>query len=210
MTVAALERVTLCRDGRAVLSDASVRIAPGDRIALIGPNGAGKSTLLRVLLGLEPPTSGAVTACVAGCGYVPQAYSESLFPWFSVLRNAAMPRLVSRRRDAYAVAGALCERLLPGVDPQRPAGRLSGGEKQALALGRALGTPGDVLLADEPFSALSSSARARARQVLSEQLGARAFVLVTHSEDDIAGLCDRVLRMDAGRPVEVHATKGRG
>lgn len=203
MTVAALDRVTFRRGPRVVLHEASLSIAEGERVGLVGPNGAGKSTVLRLLLGLEIPASGTVTPCARGVGYVPQGYAESLFPWFSALRNVAMPGLVARREDAAAQARSLCERVLPGVDVDRRAGRLSGGEKQALALARALAAPGPVVLADEPFSALASSVRARVRQVLRETLQDRALVLVSHDAEDVSDLCERVVRVEEGRLLAV-------
>ena len=199
MTAASLERVCFVRGSRTVLDDATLSIGAGERVALLGPNGAGKTTLLRVLLALETPTSGTVHAFSAGTGYVPQAYSESLFPWFSVLRNVAMPLLVARRDDAEEVARSLCRRLLPKVDPERPAGRLSGGEKQAVAVARALAAPGNAVVADEPFSSLAASTRQRIRDLLREELKGRALLLVTHAAEDVHDLCDRVQRIEEGR-----------
>jgi ABC-type Mn2+/Zn2+ transport system ATPase subunit len=214
--VAALDRVrVLGRDG-SMLREASLSLHAGERVALVGANGAGKSTLVRVLLGLTPPAEGTVQRSTAGVGYVPQSYAESLFPWFSVLRNVAMPRLVahgqvsttprrSRGRaveDAYDAARALAHLVLPGVDPGRRVGRLSGGEKQATALARALASPGDLVIADEPFSAIAASSRERLRRTLREELGGRALLLVTHDAGDVADLCERTVRVVDGRTVE--------
>jgi len=197
--VAALERVSLVREGRAAARDVALSIAAGERVALLGPNGAGKTTILRLLLGLEAPTSGRVVGCAGGVGYVPQAFAQSLFPWFSLLRNVAMPRLVARLDDATDVAAELCARLLPGVDARRLAGRLSGGEQQAAALARALAAPGALVVADEPFTAFAAEARVAGRRVLREALGDRALLLVTHDAQDAAALCDRVVRVEAGQ-----------
>ncbi len=202
MIVAALDRVGVLGRDHPMLRDASLRLRAGERVALVGPNGAGKSTLVRVLLGLTSPSEGTVQRAAAGVGYVPQGYAESLFPWFSVLRNVAMPRLVARHADAYDRARALASRILPGVDPHRRAGRLSGGEKQATALARALASPGDLLVADEPFSATATSSRERLWRALREELGGRALLLVTHDAGDVADLCDRTVRLVDGRTVE--------
>ena len=202
MIVAALDRVGVRGRDRPMLNEASLTLRAGERVALVGPNGAGKTTLVRVLLGLTSPDEGAVQRTAAGVGYVPQGYAESLFPWFSVLRNVAMPRLVSRRADAYDTARALADRILPGIDPRRLAGRLSGGEKQATALARALASTGDLVIADEPFSATAASSRERLRHALREELGGRALLLVTHDAGDVADLCERTVRLIDGRTVE--------
>jgi len=200
--VAALDRVRVLGGDHPMLREASLSLCVGDRVALVGPNGAGKSTLVRVLLGLMPSVDGTVQRAAAGVGYVPQGYAESLFPWFSVLRNVAMPRLVARREDAYDAARVLANRILPGVDPHRRAGRLSGGEKQATALARALASLGDLVIADEPFSAIAASSRERLRRALREELGGRALLLVTHDASDVADLCERTVRLVDGRTVE--------
>jgi ABC-type nitrate/sulfonate/bicarbonate transport system ATPase subunit len=191
--------------GRELLRDASLAIGAGERVALVGPNGAGKTTLVRVLLGLVQPAEGSVHRPAGGAGYVPQGYAESLFPWFSLLRNVAMPRLLARRADAYDRARALTERILPGIDPRRRAGRLSGGEKQATALARAMASPGDVVIADEPFSAIAASSRERLRRALREELGGRALLLVTHDAQDIAHLCERTVYVADGYTVNAPA-----
>ena len=193
--VAALDRVRVLGRDHPMLREATLSLRAGERVALVGPNGAGKSTLVRVLLGLAPSVEGTVQRAAAGVGYVPQGYAESLFPWFSVLRNVALPRLVARREDAYDAARALAGRILPGVDPRRRAGRLSGGEKQATALARALASLGDLVIADEPFSAIATSNRERLRGVLREELGGRALLLVTHDASDVADLCERTVHI---------------
>jgi len=196
--VASLDGVSLQRGARAVLSDVTLHIAAGERVGLVGPNGAGKTTLLHLLLALEAPSAGSVRPC-EGVGYVPQDYSDSLFPWFSVLRNVAMPRLVAGRQDALEHARTLCRRLLPELDVAQPVGRLSGGEKQVSAVARALAAPGDLVVADEPFSALATTMRKHVRRVLQDELGGRALVLVSHAADDVSDLCDRVLQLEDGR-----------
>lgn len=219
-----LDGACFARGKRIILRDVTLHIAPGEHVGLVGGNGAGKTTLVRLLAGLERPSAGAVVACARGAGYVPQAYAESLFPWRSAAENVAMPRLVAPRSSparkrpsdssaapsvpptgALDVARTLCASLLPGVDPSRRAGRLSGGEQQALALGRALASPGDVVLADEPFTALSPATRERAHAVLREWLGERTLVLVSHDTDDVALFCDRVLCVRDGRVDEAGA-----
>ena len=200
--IAGLAAVTFRRGERAVLDRVTLAIAPAERVAIVGPNGAGKTTLLRLLLGLERPSDGQVHACRSGGGYVPQAYGESLFPWFSVLKNVAMARFLEGRRDALECAGKLCARLLPDVDAARPAGRLSGGEKQTVAIMRALSTSGEIVVVDEPFSAMSSTTRTRVVDALEAELGERALLLVSHDPRDSAALCQRAVTLEDGRLLE--------
>lgn len=203
MIVAQLDDVTVRRAGRLVLDGVSLRIERGERIALLGPNGAGKTTLLRVIAGLDRPDEGRVVPASSGVGYVPQAYAASLFPWFTVERNVAMPLLVKGRPDALDVSRELCACLLPRIDPKRRAMRLSGGEAQAVAIARALAAPGELVLADEPFSALSASMRADVVGWTIERLRGRALLLVTHASADVVALCDRAIELGDGRLVDV-------
>jgi ABC-type nitrate/sulfonate/bicarbonate transport system ATPase subunit len=198
MTLAAARHVAFDRAHGPVLRDVSLAVAQGERIALVGENGAGKSSLLRLLAGLERPTRGEVQAAPRGSGYVPQAVADSLFPWRSVLQNAAMPRLVAGLADALEVAREHLRRVAPGLSPDRRAGALSGGEKQALAIARALTAPGPLVLADEPFSSLAPEARVAVRLEVASALGARALILVTHDVADAEALGARVFILADG------------
>lgn len=197
--IAALEKVTLERAGVPLLHEVTLRLRAGERIALVGENGAGKTSLLRLLAGLERPSAGAVHPLPHGTGYIPQGASESLFPWFSVLRNVAMPRLIAGDPGALEAARVHLRRVAPALPPERSARGLSGGEAQAISLARALAAPGPAVLADEPFSSLSPEARAQLRQALSEGLAGRALLLVTHEQEDAVALGARIFRLAAGR-----------
>lgn len=197
--IAALESVSFDRAQVPVLREVTLRLFAGDRIALVGENGAGKTSLLRLLAGLETPLCGAVHVTPGGTGYIPQAAGEHLFPWFTVVRNVAMPRLIAGDPDALEVARTHLKRVAPTLEPGRAARGLSGGEAQAVCLARALAAPGPAVLADEPFSALHPSARAQLRQALSDGLGGRALLLVTHDVEDAVALGARIFRLASGR-----------
>jgi ABC-type branched-subunit amino acid transport system ATPase component len=149
-----------------ILHGVSIRVEPGELVAVIGPNGAGKSTLLKAIFGLVPVRNGNVrlrgedvTSLPAermvtkGAAYVPQ--TENVFAALSVQENLEM--------GAYAVRGSLRPRLdrAFGVFPELArrrhavAAKLSGGQRQMLALARALMLDTDVLLLDEPSASLS-------------------------------------------------------
>ena len=143
--------------GAPVLREVTLDLAPGERVALLGRSGAGKSTLLDAVWA-------ALVAQGQRVALVPQ--DHGLVPQLSVLRNALMGRLDDhgalrnlatfvhpRRAERDAVAAILNEvGLAPEID--RPVGRLSGGQRQRTALARALYRGGDVLVADEPLSAV--------------------------------------------------------
>lgn len=197
--IAAVSGASLARGHGVVLHDVTLSVRAGERIALVGPNGAGKSSLLRLLAGLTPATSGEVTAAPKGSGYVPQAAGESLFPWFPVLKNVALPRLVAGLADALEVARGHLHRLAPTLAPDRRAVALSGGEQQLVSLARALTAPGPIVFADEPFSSLAPGTRERVRDAVGQALGGRALVLVTHDLADAEALGARVLEVVDGR-----------
>lgn len=197
--IASLEQVTLERAQVPVLREVTLRLRAGERIALVGENGAGKTSLLRLLAGLETPSRGAVHPTPPGSGYIPQGANESLFPWFSVLRNVAMPRLIAGDPNALEAARVQLQRVAPALSPDRSARGLSGGEAQAVSLARALTAPGPAVLADEPFSSLAPETRAQLRQALSEGLAGRALLIVTHEVEDAVALDARIFRLSSGR-----------
>ena len=193
------------RDTRlVVLDDVDLSVAEREIVAIVGPNGCGKSTLLRVMGGLLPPDRGTVLAfdsTVAGVdpriGLVFQ--EPRLMPWRDVLENVAFPlELAGVSRDIReARAHAVLE--LTGLDGFEHAypDQLSGGMAQRAALARALAPEPDVLLLDEPFSALDAMTRERLDDELLELWGktGTTIVLVTHSISEAVFVADRVVVM---------------
>ncbi len=195
------------------LDGLDLRVAEREIVAIVGPNGCGKSTLLRVISGLLPPDHGIVLAydsTVAGVdpriGLVFQ--EPRLLPWRDVLANVAFPLEMagvareereSRARDALRLTG------LDAFAEAYP-DQLSGGMAQRAALARALAPEPDVLLLDEPFSALDAMTRERLDDELLSLWGktGTTIVLVTHSISEAVLLSDRVLVMSQ-RPGHVVA-----
>ena len=189
---------------------AAFDVAPGHPLAIIGPNGAGKSSVLAAIAGLLPLTAGTVR--IGGrpvdglaperrrIGLVFQDYV--LFPHLSVLDNVAF---ATRMRGARGAARAAAEPWLDryGLTPlaDRRPGELSGGQAQRVALARALAAEPDVLLLDEPMSALDVEVRAEMRAELATHVRefGGATVLVTHSPADAAALADSALVLESGR-----------
>lgn len=181
-----------------------LRVAEREIVAIVGPNGCGKSTLLRVISGLLAPDHGTVLAydsTVAGVdpriGLVFQ--EPRLLPWRDVLANVALPlELAGVDRAAREARASEVLRLigLEGFARAFP-NQLSGGMAQRAALARALAPQPDVLLLDEPFSALDAMTRERLDSELLALWGktGTTIVVVTHSISEAVFLSDRVLVM---------------
>ncbi|MCB9759198.1 MAG: ABC transporter ATP-binding protein [Alphaproteobacteria bacterium] len=190
-------------EGRLILSGFNLEIAQGQITAIVGPSGCGKSTLLRLAAGLERPDAGQVTVPSPRRAFVFQ--SPTLLPWRTAAENVALPQILQGAPDPVAVARAL-ERVGLGADADALPRQLSGGMKMRVSLARALVTAPDLMLMDEPFSALDALTRGRVHQEflrLRRELGFTA-VLITHDIDEAVFLADRVLTL-AGPPLQVVA-----
>ncbi|MFD3744589.1 sulfate/molybdate ABC transporter ATP-binding protein [Nocardia sp. NPDC058633] len=205
--------------------DVRIEVAPGEVLAVLGPNGAGKSSLLQVIAGLIVPDEGQVrlgdrtlTDAAKGIALPPHrrgvcllAQDPLLFPHLSVRDNVAFgPR---SRGAKHAAARKTATDWLTAVDAtdlaDRHPGALSGGQAQRVALARALAVDPDLLLLDEPMSALdvdvAPAMRTLLRRVLRDEPGRdhpRCAVLVTHDIIDAITLADRLVVLEAGRVVE--------
>ncbi len=197
------------------LDDVTLDVPTGELLALLGPSGCGKTTLLRLIAGLDRPTAGRVM--IAGrdmtnvptrlrpIGMVFQSYA--LFPNLTVRQNIAFP-LEVRRRPAAEIRARVDEllelvRLVPQAD--RYPNRISGGQAQRCALGRALAPNPEVLLLDEPLSALDALVRTRLRDEIRriQQQVRTTAIYVTHDQSEAMAIADRVAVMNAGRIEQV-------
>jgi len=189
------------------------RVREGEFVSLLGPSGCGKSTLLMMMAGLETPTKGGVF--VGGQPMVKPReeiglmfQDPTLLPWKTSLENVLFPiKILRRDREKFqAVAEDLLRRV--GLDQffQKKPAQLSGGMRQRVAICRALVYDPDVLLMDEPFSALDAITRDEMNQVLMDlwQDFKKTGLFVTHSIREAVFLSDRVLVMSArpGRIIE--------
>lgn len=194
------------------LNDFSLQIAQGELVALLGPSGCGKTTALRALAGLQDLDSGQIVvegkdithmrASKRDMGMVFQSYS--LFPHMSAQENVEYGlRLRKESRNKVGRARRAIEMLeLVGLDTQakRFPHQLSGGQQQRVALARALAIAPDVLLLDEPLSALDAKVRSQLRDEIRRiqlELGTTTL-FVTHDQEEALGIADRVGVMSAG------------
>jgi NitT/TauT family transport system ATP-binding protein len=182
-----------------VLRAIGADIARGEFVSLVGPSGCGKTTFLRIVAGLERASDGevridarAVTGPGTDRGFVFQ--TDNLLPWRTVLANALLgPELAGR--DARARTLELLKLVgLAGFEHYYPR-QLSGGMRQRVNLARALAVDPEILLMDEPFSALD----AQTREIMQTELmriweqGRKTVLFVTHQIDEAVFLSDRVL-----------------
>ena len=209
LQLAAVDKTYSSRRGpvRAVAA-APLGVRKGEFVSLLGPSGCGKSTLLMMIAGLERPTAGSIQldgSPVVGprrdIGIIFQ--DATLLPWKSALENVLLPVRILRHpvRDARDKAWQLLATVgLAGFEHHKP-GQLSGGMRQRVAICRALINDPEILLMDEPFSALDAITRDEMNVLLAELMErtAKTVVFVTHSIREAAFLSDRVLVM-GGRP----------
>ncbi|CAN5487687.1 ABC transporter ATP-binding protein [soil metagenome] len=213
MQTSALELVQLTKMfGSTTAVDAiDLKIPAGSYCCLLGPSGCGKTSTLRMIAGHESASSGDIIVGPKNVTDLPPAerntsmmfQSYALFPHLSVLDNVAFA--LKMRGVAKAPRHTEARRLLELVDMQayaaRLPGQLSGGQQQRVALARALITSPQILLLDEPLSALDPFLRLRMRtelKKLQRELGI-TFVHVTHGQDEAMALANIVVLMNAGR-----------
>jgi NitT/TauT family transport system ATP-binding protein len=203
------------------LRGVSLAVAPGEFVALIGPSGCGKSTLLSLISGIVAPTDGAVlidgrpvTGPNRKVGYMLQ--QDYLFEWRTILDNAVLgaeiqgaPLNKARERAAQLLTRYGLGQFLHHLPRQ-----LSGGMRQRAALARTLCTEPDIVLLDEPFSALDSQTRLALADEITEILRreAKTVILVTHDIGEAVSMAQRVIVLSR-RPGQVksqHAIRFAG
>lgn len=180
-------------------------VTEGEFVAIIGPSGCGKSTLLSLAAGLLKPSEGEVE-CKGRVGYMLQ--KDHLFPWRTIEKNIFLPLEVKHDNtpEQRERARALAEKYgLKDFLLSYPA-QLSGGMRQRAALIRTLATDPDVLLLDEPFSALDYQTRLNVTEDVADIIRreGKTALLITHDISEAISLADRILVL-SGRPAHVTA-----
>ncbi len=202
----------LCKsyDGKAVLNNVSFDLREGEFLSVLGPSGCGKTTLLRILIGLEKADSGKIIkdgkdilnlpCSERGMGIVFQNYA--LFPNMTVLQNVEYA--LTLRKDTKKMARDIAVRTLEQVGlgdqmNKRP-NQLSGGQQQRVAIARTLATNPDVILLDEPISALDAANREIMKAELKElqKKFDATMLFITHDQEEAFSLSDRIMVMNKG------------
>jgi len=199
----------------AAVDNVSLEIREGELLALLGPSGCGKTTTLRMIAGFVAPTAGTIrfgdrevtTVPVhkRNVGMVFQGYA--LFPHLSVAKNIEFGlrvRSMDKERKAKRVAEMLRWVQLDSMADRSPRA-LSGGQQQRVALARAMAIEPDVLLLDEPFSALDAKLRAQLRKEIRDlqQDAGITSVFVTHDQEEAMAIADRIGVMNQGKLEQV-------
>lgn len=202
-------------NGKETLRDVSFDVRAGEFLSILGPSGCGKTTILRILIGLLPPTSGRILKdgvditdtppARRGMGIVFQNYA--LFENMTVLGNVEYALKINKatRAEARARALAMIERmgLLEHKD-KKPAS-LSGGQQQRVAIARTLVQSPDVILFDEPMSALDVETRLALRRELKElqvEFGT-TMIYITHDQEEAFAMSDRIMVMREAELVQL-------
>lgn len=218
MPIAMSELLVRLQQEAPIPMDADLRCAGGQLLALVGPSGSGKTTLLRALAGLIQPKHGYINcggetwfdsasrhylpARKRRVGYVPQHFA--LFPHLDVLHNVMAGMLHRAPETRGAAAHDLLERVnLAGLESRKPT-QLSGGQQQRVAVARALAREPQVLLLDEPFSAVDHATRERLYGELAmlKQSLSMPMVMVTHDLREAMLLADEMCVLHRGRTLQ--------
>ncbi len=199
--------------GHRAVTDVSLSIAHGEFFSVLGPSGCGKTTTLRMIAGFETPTAGEVWLSGARIDELPPYrrnvntvfQSYALFPHLTVQGNVEFGL---RRKGAVGIDARVRKVIeqvrMEGKESRSPAA-LSGGERQRIALARALVLEPDVLLLDEPLSALDPLLRKQLRAELKDlqrRVGV-TFVFVTHDQEEALSMSDRIAVMNGGHVEQV-------
>lgn len=220
MTKLEIQDLNMVYDGVPALNDVSFAVEEGEFLSVLGPSGCGKTTLLRILIGLLVPSSGKVfkdgkdiTSRVPadrGMGIVFQNYA--LFENMTALRNveyALNIRKENRSKAAKALvrekAADMLRRVGLGEHLQKKPSELSGGQQQRVAIARTLVMNPDILLFDEPMSALDVATRLALRKeikAIQKEFGV-TIIYITHDQEEAFAMSDRIMVMKESRIVQI-------
>ncbi|PFV84800.1 ABC transporter ATP-binding protein [Bacillus sp. AFS059628] len=185
-------------DEKPIIKELNASIQDKEFVSIIGPSGCGKSTLFRLITGLEEASTGQIELTETKShpvGYMPQ--KDMLLPWRTIIENAALPLECQgvQKKEAQIKAKELLHKFgLQGYETKYPKD-LSGGMRQRVSFIRTLLTGGEILLLDEPFSALDALTKASLQEWLFEQWKEweKTILFITHDVEEALFLSNRIL-----------------
>lgn len=185
-------------DEKPIINELNASIQDKEFVSIIGPSGCGKSTLFRLITGLEEASTGQIELTKTKShpvGYMPQ--KDMLLPWRTIIENAALPLECQgvEKKEAQVKAKELLHKFgLQGYEKKYPKD-LSGGMRQRVSFIRTLLTGGEILLLDEPFSALDALTKASLQEWLFEQWKEweKTILFITHDVEEALFLSNRIL-----------------
>lgn len=198
-----------------ILDDVNFNVYNGEFFSILGPSGCGKTTILRILIGLETLTSGTIlkdnkditnySAAARNMGIVFQNYA--LFQNMTVLENVeyALKFNNERKNDSRHIALTIIEQIGLKDHLNKKPNKLSGGQQQRVAIARTLAMNPDVILLDEPLSALDVATRLILRDELKniQQTYGTTMIYITHDQEEAFSLSDRIMVMDKGQIMQI-------
>ncbi|GLV64823.1 ABC transporter ATP-binding protein [Bacillus mycoides] len=184
-------------DEKPIIDELNASIQEKEFVSIIGPSGCGKSTLFRLITGLEEASAGQIELTETKShpvGYMPQ--KDMLLPWRTIIENAALPLECQgvQKKEAQVKAKELLHKFgLQGYEAKYPKD-LSGGMRQRVSFIRTLLTGGEILLLDEPFSALDALTKASLQEWLFEQWKEweKTILFITHDVEEALFLSNRI------------------
>ncbi|MBQ8817690.1 MAG: ABC transporter ATP-binding protein [Clostridia bacterium] len=221
-TKLSVRNMTKTFDGKTVLNNISFDLYEGEFLSILGPSGCGKTTLLRILIGLEKADSGEILkagqdisglkSIDRGMGIVFQNYA--LFPNMTVLENVEYALKIKKetKKSAREIATRTLEQVGLADQMGKKPSQLSGGQQQRVAIARTLATNPDIILLDEPISALDVTNR----EIMKKELKAiqkkfnATMLFITHDQEEAFFLSDRIMVMNEGNieqldtPLEIY------
>ncbi len=205
-----IKNLTKIYNKKVVLNDISFTVKDGEFLSILGPSGCGKTTLLKILIGIENPTSGKIIkkenditnldSSKRGMGMVFQNYA--LFPNMTVLENVMYALNLKLKNKSKAKEESLKMLKIVNMDEHlnKYPHELSGGQQQRVAIARTLSLNPDIILFDEPMSALDADNRLGLRKELKEiqKKFKTTMIYITHDQEEAFSLSDRVMVMHNG------------
>ncbi len=210
MTELEIKNLVKVYDNKTVLNNISFTVNDGEFLSILGPSGCGKTTLLKILIGIEKPSSGSIIkkgkditsldASKRGMGIVFQNYC--LFPNMTVLENVsyALNLKIKNKTKAIEESKSMLKMINMEEHMNKYPHELSGGQQQRVAIARTLVLKPDIILFDEPMSALDADNRLHLRKELKsiQSKFKTTMIYITHDQEEAFSLSDRVMVMNNG------------